>query len=80
MSKPLNEALGMIETKGLIASIAATDAMSKAVFVLGPAEGLRLLDSFPGMSAIIVNRKPDGSLTTVMSPRLRSAFHPVPRT
>jgi ethanolamine utilization protein EutM len=33
MSKPLNEALGMIETKGLIASIAATDAMSKAATV-----------------------------------------------
>ena len=33
MSKPLNEALGMIETKGLIASIAATDAMAKAAKV-----------------------------------------------
>jgi ethanolamine utilization protein EutM len=33
MSKTLNEALGMIETKGLIASIAATDAMSKAAKV-----------------------------------------------
>jgi ethanolamine utilization protein EutM len=33
MSKPLNEALGMIETKGLISSIAATDAMTKAATV-----------------------------------------------
>ena len=33
MSKTLNEALGMIETKGLIASIAATDAMAKAATV-----------------------------------------------
>ena len=33
MSKTLNEALGMIETKGLIASIAATDAMAKAAKV-----------------------------------------------
>ena len=30
MSKTINEALGMIETKGLIATIAATDAMAKA--------------------------------------------------
>jgi ethanolamine utilization protein EutM len=30
MSKPASEALGLIETKGLIATIAATDAMSKA--------------------------------------------------
>ncbi len=33
MTKILNEALGMIETKGLIASIAATDAMAKAAKV-----------------------------------------------
>jgi ethanolamine utilization protein EutM len=33
MAKVLNEALGMIETKGLIASIAATDAMAKAATV-----------------------------------------------
>jgi ethanolamine utilization protein EutM len=30
MSKTASEALGLIETKGLIATIAATDAMSKA--------------------------------------------------
>src|SRR5216683_423331 len=30
MSKTINEALGLVETKGLIATIAATDAMSKA--------------------------------------------------
>ena len=30
MSKSVSEALGLIETKGLIATIAATDAMSKA--------------------------------------------------
>ena len=33
MSRVLNEALGMVETKGLIASIAATDAMAKAATV-----------------------------------------------
>src|SRR5437870_8339991 len=30
MSKTLNEALGLVETKGLIATVAATDAMAKA--------------------------------------------------
>src|SRR5262249_30633590 len=30
------------------------DAMSKAAFVLGPKAGLALVDSFPGMSAVIV--------------------------
>ena len=30
MSKTASEALGLVETKGLIATIAATDAMSKA--------------------------------------------------
>jgi len=39
MSKPLNEALGMIETKGLIASIAATDAMAKAAKGHDPGSG-----------------------------------------
>lgn len=33
MASNVNEALGMIETKGLIASIAATDAMAKAAKV-----------------------------------------------
>src|SRR6266699_2591283 len=30
MSKTINEALGLVETKGLIATVAATDAMAKA--------------------------------------------------
>src|SRR6267142_1034498 len=30
MAKSINEALGLVETKGLIATVAATDAMAKA--------------------------------------------------
>src|SRR5213083_2491885 len=30
MAKTINEALGLVETKGLIATVAATDAMAKA--------------------------------------------------
>ena len=33
MAKTLNEALGLVETKGMIATIAATDAMCKAANV-----------------------------------------------
>lgn len=33
MSKPLSEALGVVEVKGLIAAVSATDAMAKAANV-----------------------------------------------
>jgi thiamine biosynthesis lipoprotein len=52
------------------------DAMSKAAFVLGPSTGLRLVDSFQGMSAVIAYRKTDGSIGVTMSPRLERAFRP----
>ena len=38
MSKTLNEALGLVETKGLIATIAATDAMGTAANVTMPGQ------------------------------------------
>jgi thiamine biosynthesis lipoprotein len=57
------------------------DAMSKAAFILGPSAGLALAESFPGMSAVIAYRRPDGTIGLAMSPRLGSAFHPSdPRT
>jgi thiamine biosynthesis lipoprotein ApbE len=52
------------------------DAMSKAAFILGPSAGLALADSFPGMSAVIAYRRPDGAIGLAMSPRLGSAFRP----
>jgi FAD:protein FMN transferase len=55
------------------------DAMSKAAFILGPSAGLALADSFPGMSAVIAYRRPDGTIGLAMSPRLGSAFHPAAR-
>ena len=51
------------------------DAMSKAAFVLGPKAGLALVDSFPGMSAVIVYRAPDGSIAVARSDSLASAYH-----
>jgi thiamine biosynthesis lipoprotein len=51
------------------------DAMSKAAFVLGPQAGLALVDSFPGMSAVIVYRAPNGSIGVVRSDSLATAYH-----
>ena len=53
------------------------DAMSKAAFVLGPAAGLALVDSFPGMSGVIAYRKPDGSVGLAISSQLAGAYHAV---
>ncbi len=50
------------------------DALSKAVFVLGPKAGLALLAKFPGASGVVAYRQTDGSVATVVSPGL--AFHP----
>jgi thiamine biosynthesis lipoprotein len=55
------------------------DAMSKAAFILGPSAGLALVDSFPGMSAVIAYRRPDHSIGLAISPRLGAAFHPAAR-
>ena len=52
------------------------DAMSKAAFILGPRAGLELVDSFPGMSAVIAYRKEDGSVGVAISPRLSRAYRP----
>jgi hypothetical protein len=52
------------------------DALSKAAFILGPSVGLTLVDSFPGASAVIAYRWPDGTIALAISSRLRAAFHP----
>jgi FAD:protein FMN transferase len=52
------------------------DALSKAVFVLGPKMGLALVESFPGTTALIAYRDRDGGIATTMSAPLRSRFHP----
>jgi thiamine biosynthesis lipoprotein len=55
------------------------DAMSKAAFILGPRAGLALVDSFPGMSAVIVYRKTDGTVGVAVSERLAGSYRPTPR-
>ena len=55
------------------------DAMSKAAFILGPKAGLALVDSFPGMSAVIAYRKADGTVGVAVSKRLAGAYRPTSR-
>jgi thiamine biosynthesis lipoprotein ApbE len=55
------------------------DAMSKAVFILGPEAGLALLDSFPNMSAVIVFRRADKTLGVNVSGRLAHSYRSTPR-
>jgi len=55
------------------------DAVSKAAFILGPDRGLALVDSFPGMSAVIAYRRSDGTIGVAVSKRLAGSYHPTPR-
>jgi thiamine biosynthesis lipoprotein len=54
-----------------------SDALSKAVFVLGPKRGLELLASFPGASALVAFREPDGKVGLAMSPAFKRVFQPI---
>ena len=45
------------------------DAMSKAAFILGPTQGIALIDATPGMAGVIAYRKPDGSVGVAVSQR-----------
>jgi hypothetical protein len=44
--------------------------MSKAAFILGPIQGLALIDATPGMAGVIAYRKPDGSVAVAVSRRV----------
>jgi FAD:protein FMN transferase len=56
------------------------DALSKAAFVLGPRDGIALLDSFPEVAGLIASREPDGRVKIAVSKRLAGAFHPAARS
>jgi thiamine biosynthesis lipoprotein ApbE len=55
------------------------DGMSKAAFILGAKAGLALVDSFPGMSAVIAYRKTDGTVGVAVSQRLAGSYRPASR-
>jgi thiamine biosynthesis lipoprotein len=46
------------------------DAMSKAAFILGPKQGLALIDATPGMAGVIAYRNPDGGVAVAVSRRM----------
>jgi thiamine biosynthesis lipoprotein len=73
--QPANQSLSatILSRDGTLA-----DAMSKAAFVLGPKAGLALVDSCPGMSAVIVYRMADGKTSVARSESLAEAYHPAP--
>ena len=52
-----------------------SDALSKAVFVLGPRDGLALLDSFPDTAGIVAYRQADGGMGVAVSPKIAGTFH-----
>jgi thiamine biosynthesis lipoprotein len=51
------------------------DAVSTAAFVLGPTAGLKLIDSFDGMTGLIAYRQQDGRIGLVMSAGLKNKFN-----
>jgi FAD:protein FMN transferase len=51
------------------------DAMSKAAFILGPRQGIALIDATPGMAGVIAYRTPNGSPGVAVSQRV--AWRPV---
>jgi FAD:protein FMN transferase len=53
------------------------DALSKAAFILGPRDGLALVDSVPGMAGVIAYRAQDGTTAVAMSSHLKQTFHQV---
>lgn len=54
------------------------DALTKAVFLLGPADGLALAESFPGTGAIVATRGAGGRVDLAMSASLRGRFAATP--
>ena len=50
------------------------DALTKPAFVLGPVDGLTLVESFPGAQALIAWRDPGGNVQLAMSQGLREAY------
>ena len=54
------------------------DALSKPAYLLGPAKGLALVESFPGAMAVIAYRGTSGRVELVMSEALKSRFRRAP--
>lgn len=72
---------GRPATAALSATVASpdgtiADALARAVFALGPADGLALLATYPNTWGVVASRAADGTITIAVSPGHASAFHP----
>jgi thiamine biosynthesis lipoprotein len=56
------------------------DAISTAAFVLGPQQGLALINSFPDVAGLIVYRDADGKTAVTMTPALEGRFQKIGKT
>lgn len=54
------------------------DALTKAAFLLGPRQGLKVMESFPQTVGLIAYRKPDGSVGVAVSKSLAGRFRREP--
>lgn len=54
------------------------DALTKAGFLLGPRQGLKVIESFPQTVGLIAYRKPDGSVGVAVSKSLAGRFRREP--
>jgi len=68
-----SESVTIVSRDGTLA-----DAMSKAAFMLGPRQGIALIDSYPALAGLIAYRRSDGHVGVVVSRRLAGSFHPAP--
>lgn len=78
---PRDPRTGQVATISLSATVvspdgAVADALSKAMFVLGPADGLALLATYPDTWGVVAYRGPHGTVSIAVSPGHTAAFHP----
>jgi thiamine biosynthesis lipoprotein len=80
-SHPLDPRTGQPATTCLSATVVSpdgtlSDALSRALFVLGSKGGLALLDRFPGTWGVVANRTSRGTAEIQVSTGHERAFHP----
>lgn len=54
---------------------ADADALSTALYVLGPEKGTALADALDGVAALFLEVRPDGTLARVLSKRMEALYH-----
>jgi FAD:protein FMN transferase len=57
----------VVSTSVIADNCMLADALATALFVMGPEQGLALLDDLPGVEGLIITRQPDGKLHSFTS-------------